>query len=255
MQDDELRLYYTWRNGDKSACEKGAGRCTEYRSLISDRLRKQWLNQLPVVKARAISRLLDSADQDSSLLGLKLLQKCAQSLQVEGFSLGDIEYRDAGKPVWRDPKSGNNTTTDSRFDFNISHSADLVLVAAGRGLKIGLDAERIRPLKNLNFRSIMQAHELEAIKRQPDSFFRLWSIKEAVVKAADTSGLSRMREVVIGSVGSEEMPAYADFNGGRWYLKSLDIDRHYSVILATSAPLDKLVVRFMDIDTLMAGYA
>jgi len=117
------------------------------------------------------------------------------------------------------------------MDFNITHSADLVMVALGLQSKLGLDAEKIRPLKSLAFKSVMRPEELTRIIRQPEVFFRFWSTKEAVVKAADCAGVSHMREVEIAADGKIAM-----LNGHRWYLSTIALDPAFSITLASSAP-------------------
>ncbi len=235
-QKNEVRLYYTWRGGDKN------------HSVINEKLRQCWLNALSGEKKQAILRLLHKTDQDSSLLGLRLLKQCAMDLQVHNFDLAELEYKKQGKPCW---------PSTTGFDFNISHSDNLVLVVASRQLKVGVDAEKIRPLKRLAFKAVMQPHELMQIQQQPESFFRLWSIKEAVVKAADTAGLSRMREVETGDakrLGSRlhEASITVSFGGNCWYLRAIDIDSRFTISLATSAALNELNIKHLSQESLLA---
>lgn len=181
-------------------------------------------------KRSAIVRLHNKTDQDSSLLGLRLLKKVAEESGISGFSLTDIVYPESGKPYW--------FAAQSCMDFNITHSADLVMVALGLQTRLGLDAEKIRPLKSLAFKSVMQAEELARIAQQPEIFFRLWSIKEAVVKAADCAGLSRMREVDIVADGSA-----AELDGYRWYLNTIALDPAFCITLASSAMPTELKIK------------
>jgi 4'-phosphopantetheinyl transferase len=75
------------------------------------------------------------------------------------------------------------------LDFNLSHSGDLALVATGRGLRVGIDVERLRrgrdPLRVAD-RYFSQA-EVEAVRAFPQSdrpaaFLRYWTAKEALAK-------------------------------------------------------------------------
>lgn len=255
MSEKKLRLYYTWRDSDKGD------------SLIEDDLCEHWLSELSPEKKAAISRLLHKTDQHSSLLGLQLVKYCAHDLQVADFSLSDIEYPVAGKPFWRganlsvteDTKAqANEPSSAANFDFNISHSNALVMVIASTGMRVGVDVEKIRQLKSLNFKSVMLEHELALIKNQPEHFFRLWSIKEAVVKAANTAGLSRMLEVKIdagecANIASGAGSFAAEFESRRWQVKQWRFDKaskdkKFSVAVAASQTLGILEPTFVSID-------
>ncbi len=181
-------------------------------------------------KRSAIVRLHNKTDQDSSLLGLRLLKKAAEDCGISGFSLTDIVYPESGKPYW--------SAARSCMDFNITHSADLVMVALGLQTSLGLDAEKIRPLKSLAFKSVMQPEELARIAQQPEIFFRLWSIKEAVVKAADCAGLSHMKEVDIAADGNT-----AELDSYRWYLNTIALDPTFCITLASSAMPAELKIK------------
>ncbi len=216
--ENKIRLYYTRRGGGRN------------RSAIDEAIRQCWLGALNEKKRSAIVRLHHKSDQDNSLLGLRLLKKAAEESGISGFSLTDIVYPESGKPYW--------STARGCMDFNITHSADLVMVALGLQTRLGLDAEKIRPLKSLAFKSVMQPEELARIARQPEIFFRLWSIKEAIVKAADCTGLSRMREVDIAVDGNT-----AVLNSQRWYLNTIALDPVFCITLASSAVPAELEIK------------
>ena len=193
----------------------------------------QMLAALPAGKKAAVEQLVQQADRAASLLGLLLLEKIARDEDIAGFRLADLCYPQAGKPYWC-----NSPAAD--FDFNISHSSGLVLAAASTSLKLGVDAEKIRPLRSLRFDRIMTAAELKSIEKTPERFFELWSQKEAVVKAADTKGISRMSDVELAG-------DRAVLDGTGWYLAELasrmQCAQDYAVHLATSVPADKIVIR------------
>lgn len=73
--------------------------------------------------------------------------------------------------------------------FNLAHSGDLALVAVA-AVPVGVDVERVRPLPNMAQMAdmSMSAGEQAALHALPDdqridAFFRLWTRKEAVMKA------------------------------------------------------------------------
>ncbi len=100
----------------------------------------------------------------------------------------------AGKPSLA-PDTGSN------LRFNASSSADLGLIAIGTECALGVDIEAARPVKDLMGiaqRFFMQS-ELSALEALPMAdqvagFYRLWTSKEALLKAIGTGlpgGLDR----------------------------------------------------------------
>lgn len=91
----------------------------------------------------------------------------------------------AGKPSIKDP------VLNHLCQFNLSHSQHLALFAFTAGAPVGVDAEWIKP--GFEFRDIVERFFFRAEKltmeglsekEQVDWFFRQWTIKEAVLKAA-----------------------------------------------------------------------
>ena len=76
------------------------------------------------------------------------------------------------------------------LDFNLSHARDHALIAVARGQPLGVDLERIdRKLVAHDLaRRFFSRHEADALDALPESqrataFLRLWTCKEAVLKA------------------------------------------------------------------------
>jgi len=209
--------------------------------LINDPLLDRWLHELSAQKRVSIQRLINDKDRLSSLLGLRLLKLCADDEGMPEFKLADIHYPKTGKPYWKSKSA-------QCFDFNITHSEEVILVAMSRALKIGVDVEKIRSLKSLNFKMVLSAEELMQIQQTPALFFNLWSKKEAVVKAANTAGIVRMRDV-----GLDKEQAVLD--GTCWHLESLSklmgIEDAYSAHLATSQPVADLILKEISLEDLV----
>lgn len=199
---------------------------------IDDSVVKSLLTELAPDKRTSILRLLNYSDRLTSLLGLYLLKCCAQAENIADFSLLNVEYPHNGKPFYN--------AKHSNFDFNISHSENLVVVAASNSVKLGVDVEKIRRLKSLKFRKIMRPEELGAIQDNPKLFFELWSKKEAVVKAANTVGLARMRDVALRA-------QLAVLDETTWYLRDITLSdwlqENYAIHMATSEPVEELIVK------------
>ena len=82
---------------------------------------------------------------------------------------------------------GANTET---VEFNLSHAADLALLAITRGRRVGIDVERVD--QSLDFQTIalrfFSEHEKAALDEMPDEarergFYCCWTRKEAFLKA------------------------------------------------------------------------
>lgn len=76
------------------------------------------------------------------------------------------------------------------MNFSLSHSGDQALLAISDTLEVGADLEQVRTLEHLDLaRRYFHRAEIAAIESQPnrseqlESFFRIWTLKEAVVKA------------------------------------------------------------------------
>jgi len=96
----------------------------------------------------------------------------------------EFEYGAAGKPELRGKPAGNSP------HFNLAHSEDLALVAITRAAAVGVDVERVRPLKDSSelVSRFFSPREHALFKDLPESqkavaFFNLWTRKEAWLKA------------------------------------------------------------------------
>ena len=97
-------------------------------------------------------------------------------------------YGPCGKP---------SLTHDSPISFNLSHSGeDIVIGITHKTDDLGVDIELFRDIDDLeNLLNAFHSDEKAFIKKQPrplqpEQFFRLWTCKEAVIKATG-EGLSR----------------------------------------------------------------
>lgn len=108
---------------------------------------------------------------------------------------------------------------ETNLQFNLSHTGGLALAAFGRGSELGVDVERIRPIKELDrlAREYFTDNERMYLDTAgPDGrtecFFRLWTRKEACLKAmgAGIAG-SPSRVETAASAGLAEFLA----SGGR----------------------------------------
>ncbi len=91
--------------------------------------------------------------------------------------------------VSRHKKGKPYLLNDDQFFFNISNSGDCCVFAFSRNGEVGIDIERIRPLKDLDelIEKNFSPNEIIYINRnsadRSTRFFKLWTLKEAYLKA------------------------------------------------------------------------
>jgi 4'-phosphopantetheinyl transferase len=100
-----------------------------------------------------------------------------------------FEYNQYGKPRLK------ADADDPPIGFNLTHSDSMASLAVATGYEVGVDIERIRPMGEDLARWVMNDDEQCRFRSLPpglqtNTFFRCWTRKEAVLKAAGV-GLSR----------------------------------------------------------------
>ena len=123
-------------------------------------------------------------DRDRYILGRGLLRSLLGCyLEVDPRQV-DFRYSPLGKPFIADHM---NT---GRITFSVSHSDNCIFLGMTREGNIGVDVERVRPVRENDniFRRFASDQEKDAFDELDDeeklpAFFRWWTQKEAVVKA------------------------------------------------------------------------
>jgi len=109
----------------------------------------------------------------------------------------DVRVTDLGKPVLSDD-----------LHFNVSHSGDLIMLAVSGDRAVGIDVERRRPVQRVSaliarWLTPSEQGEVKKLRAtgldESDAFLRVWSAKEARLKAvgvgisgATTADLSKV---------------------------------------------------------------
>ena len=151
------------------------------------------------------------------------------------------------------PSVSRDMTDAARaLQFNLAHTHGLVVLAVGRTPHIGVDVERIDGRVRLavarRYFSPVEADALEALPadQQERRFRRLWTLKEAWLKAVGTGiagGLGGMTfHFEDDGVRFERM---SDPEASRWAFREFEVDGEYFVALACLAP-DVPTVRLRD---------
>lgn len=155
-----------------------------------------------------------------------------------GQEPGDIEfgYGKGGKPFIRGPENAPSVS------FNLSHSHELAMYAFAAGREVGIDVERLRDVRKPEdvVRRFFSETESEFYLSRPEelrreAFFRLWTFREASVKASGRGVFTSDKGLVIPAAppGSWlDDPGNPVSIGGSWSIVSLDSLEGYVAAVA-----------------------
>lgn len=104
--------------------------------------------------------------------------------------------RAPGQLLFQEEANGKPALDPPAVSFNLTHSGDLALVAVAPAGRIGVDIEQLRPVADADAiaERLFTPEEREAAARGGAAeFFRIWTRKEALVKASG-EGLGAMPE-------------------------------------------------------------
>lgn len=165
-------------------------------------------------------------DKQAYLLGKFLT---ARLLEKYGYSyklLKRLDYTEFKRPYIKEAK----------IDFNISHSGEFVVCAFSAVQKVGVDIEQIQYIDLKDFYHILNNGDKEIIDQSQDkyrSFFKIWSAKEAILKAHGCGLVNDLHTLKIhGDTGF--------FDDTEFYLKELNIHPLYSSCIASSVPVETI---------------
>lgn len=136
-----------------------------------------------------------------------------------------------GKPFIESPKTN--------LQFNISHADEFAVFAITLDHAVGIDIEKVRDRASQDIAARFFTHEENAaLKRAPrdaklTTFYRLWSRKEAIIKALG-KGISSL-PLSSFSVSATENPEILFMDNELWLLRSLTIHPDYQAAIATAA--------------------
>jgi 4'-phosphopantetheinyl transferase len=148
---------------------------------------------------------------------------------------GDIAAAPTKPALW-----GRRGAVDATEDlrFNLSHTAGAALIAVAMGREIGVDIERSRPLEDLDAmaHTIFSDKELGAWRGLPEadrleSFYRVWTRKEAYLKAIGLGLYRTLQDVTVPvTLAPMEGPGEAQWvrdaaGRGRWSVADVVVEK------------------------------
>jgi len=180
-------------------------------------------------------------DRQSSIVArgaLRVLLSCYTG--TPAIEIG-FEYSRNGKPHLEpygagfQPAQGRQgCPPHDEIAFNVSHSADWVVLAFGRNRNIGVDVERIkREMDVLSIASRYFAPEetarIENTEDRHALFFQLWAHKEAYVKACGSTLFTELGD----------FPAPVEERGEKagWIFHRLEVGSEYAAAVVTDKKL------------------
>jgi 4'-phosphopantetheinyl transferase len=151
-----------------------------------------------------------------------------KALGYKSFSLDNLKYTDLKRPY-----------VEGFVDFNISHSGAYIVCAMAEEGKIGVDIEEIKSIPVSDFTDQFSEKELNNILTSEDilqSFYTIWTQKEAFLKAIGTGLSTPLNKVFI-----EENKII--WNNSNWFLQDLEIDKDYPCHFCTPIAMPSVVVK------------
>jgi len=152
---------------------------------------------------------------------------------LAGYVPGDLRFtRDGDRPAL----AGN-----TGLEFSLSRSGGLALVAVAAGVRVGVDVEEIRPVDHTGLASRTLVPSEAADVREPETFFRYWTCKEAYLKAEGV-GLAGLPGPAFTLTGGDVV--FPSSGGPEWTVTELNAGPGHAAALAV--PARPVTVRAFD---------
>lgn len=193
------------------------------------------IGTLPASKYDRILHIRPSQGRVNSALGWCLLRFALHDRGYADFTLSRLEFDGDRKPRW----------PNARCDFNLSHAGSLVACAVTETGRVGIDCEHIRPVNaTALMRRILAGNERTPSGTDVQGFFRLWTQKEAVIKAEGNGGVWDMSRVHVDD-------ASADYRDTRWYLYPVTCAGGYAAHVASDIADQSITMHAVSIEQLL----
>ena len=132
----------------------------------------------------------------------------------------------------------------NKLRFNVSHTDGVALLAFVWGLELGVDVEKIRPVKDLKdlanrFFSLPERDRLNRLETEDElhaAFFRGWTRKEAYIKGKGEGLSIPLHQFDVSLEAGETQALIATrpeaSEAGRWLVRDISFDPSYAAALA-----------------------
>jgi 4'-phosphopantetheinyl transferase len=154
-----------------------------------------------------------------------------------------FDYLPKGKPIVPKPHNPEN------LQFNLSHSGDWAIVALTPGAAVGVDVEQWCPKVDpmaiaKRFFTPLEYEMLqrEAMPHQVQTFFRLWTRKEASIKALGQSLFEQIQRLEV-PLHPQDCGKWMGIQGGEvpLFVQDVPMEAGYTAAIACTQP-ERIVV-------------
>jgi 4'-phosphopantetheinyl transferase len=184
-------------------------------------LEAHWLGQLPAARRAELARWPDGRARQRSLLAGRLLAAGLRRLGHPAAALATLRRSAQGRP-----------SLDLPVDFSLSHCEGRVVCALSTGGPVGVDVEALGPLRAAAFPLYLNADERAWAGRSARRFYAIWTRKEAVAKAAGSSGLAALPRI-----DTSRHAGGACFEGRLWHTPAVPVGPgHVAHLALADAP-------------------
>lgn len=204
---------------------------------VADETRQQFWQTLAPDERQRAKRFAFERDRHHFIAGRGILrQLLSEYLHLPPAKLQFV-YTPRGKP--------SLLNSSLPLCFNLSHSQGLALIALALGREVGVDLEGDRPVEALRLaRRFFSPQEYAALAHLPPDqqqtiFFKLWTCKEAYLKATGT-GLVDLTQVEVGVEGVERGRSLVLRGDRMWRLHPLDLEEHGVINYAAAVAFEAL---------------
>lgn len=214
---------------------------TELSPYISPDTYNRLLESFPERIKDRTRKYTGAGERQSRIAGKALLRHALQQLGVyPSVSLEHYGYTLSGQPILK----------GSDVQFSITHSGHMVLCAVvqGVGEKVGIDVERMNPVKLDLMRFYFNPASWNEIVHAPDqtaAFYRHWTMKEAAIKA---SGLSIDQMELTGIFTGDDM---IQLREETYYSRMLSLKYDYTVCVASDKAVEAPELTELDLEMLL----
>lgn len=200
------------------------------------------------------NKLLQSFPQDISTKILEYTNEKERHLRIAGKALLAYALRQPGMQAdvsleqYGYSASNQPILKGSDLKFSISHSGNIVVCAMARGNAIGVDVEKIKPVKLDLMKFYFNSESWFEIINAPDvyaEFYRHWTMREAAIKAAGF-GIDQMEL-------SEMFPEdhTIQVRNEIYYCRMLPVRYDYTVCLASGKEIEDVALNMLHIEDLV----
>ncbi|HWD87641.1 MAG TPA: 4'-phosphopantetheinyl transferase superfamily protein [Mucilaginibacter sp.] len=158
-------------------------------------------------------------DKQLFIAGKLLVREVLKEFDLEHHSFHDLEYNTHKRPYF-----------NAGVDFNISHSGNRVVCCGTVQGVIGIDIEHVKVINLDDYPDFFTQNEWDFIHSHADKFdgfYKIWTRKEAVLKAIGTGFYTPLNSVDV-------VEDTVEYDGLIYYIQSVEIAGGYPCHIAST---------------------